>query len=198
MTYTTKEEFETLHAVRIRGMAQPEGVAEGIGYSPDSVRVILDDAVARGLAKSRNGGRVQGYMLTADGRVRHDQLLAEHVTPGEREGLSEAYDAFLAPNRVFKAVTTKWQTEADGDITVVEADLLELHRIIGEVLSTAAAVAPRMKFYQPRFETALTAFRGGDTSALARPMSGSYHDVWMELHEDLLLSLNRARTEHDE
>lgn len=198
MTYTTREEFETLHAVRIRGMARPEGVAEGIGSSTDSVRLVLDDAVARGLAKSRTGGRVEGYMLTQDGRTRHEQLLAEHVTAEEREGLSEAYEAFLAPNRAFKAVTTKWQTEAEGDITVVEVDLLELHRIIGEVLSTAAAATPRMKFYQPRFETALAAFRGGDASALARPMSGSYHDVWMELHEDLILSLGRVRSDHDE
>jgi hypothetical protein len=37
----------------------------------------------------------------------------------------------------------------------------------------------------------------GDTAAFARPMSHSYHDVWMELHEDLLLTLGRERDAAD-
>ncbi len=45
---------------------------------------------------------------------------------------------------------------------------------------------------------ALDAFRGGDDDALAKPLSGSYHDVWMELHEDLLATLGRERTDADE
>jgi hypothetical protein len=55
------QDFETLHAVRIQGIAQADGVAEGIGYSTDTVQLVLDDAVARGLAKSRTGGRVQEF-----------------------------------------------------------------------------------------------------------------------------------------
>ena len=41
-------------------------------------------------------------------------------------------------------------------------------------------------------------FRDGDDDALAKPLSGSYHDVWMELHEDLLATLGRERTDADE
>jgi hypothetical protein len=55
-----------------------------------------------------------------------------------------------------------------------------------------------MTHYQPRLNSALTAFSDGNTEALARPMTGSYHDVWMELHEDLLLALARQRTDEDE
>ena len=29
--------------------------------------------------------------------------------------------------------------------------------------------------------------------SLTKPLTGSYHDVWMELHEDLLLTLGLAR-----
>ena len=78
------QEFESLHAVRIRGIAQAEGFAEGIGYSTDTVQLVLDDAVARGLAKSRTGGRVHGYMLTPDGPSRHDQLVAARYAGRKR------------------------------------------------------------------------------------------------------------------
>ena len=31
--------------------------------------------------------------------------------------------------------------------------------------------------------------------AVAKPLSGSYHDVWMELHEDLILTQGIDRAE---
>jgi hypothetical protein len=34
---------------------------------------------------------------------------------------------------------------------------------------------------------------GGDERWLTTPMIGSYHDVWMELHEDLLTTLDVSR-----
>jgi hypothetical protein len=34
---------------------------------------------------------------------------------------------------------------------------------------------------------------GGDVRWLTTPMIGSYHDVWMELHEDLLMTLGLTR-----
>ncbi|WP_232681743.1 hypothetical protein [Nocardioides sp. R-C-SC26] len=40
--------------------------------------------------------------------------------------------------------------------------------------------------------------RSGDNGAFARPMYNSYHDIWMELHEDLIVSLGRTRGSHDE
>ncbi|WP_439031258.1 MarR family transcriptional regulator [Gordonia terrae] len=197
MSYTDKDEFEVLHALRIKGMTQPDEIAEATGLDVDLVTEVLDTAVEREQARKRSGGRVQGYMLTAGGRTRHEDLRGAHV-PGDTAGLSRAYDAFLGPNREFKALTTRWQTEADGDTSVVLPGLLAIDESVAEVLDLAGASVPRMTTYRPRFTRALEAFRSGETSALARPMSGSYHDVWMELHEDLLLTLGRARTDDDE
>lgn len=198
MSYTTKEEFAVLHGLRTRGMSSAEPVADSTGLARTEVQHILDDAVARGLARSRVGGRVQGYMLTSTGRDRHTALRAQHVTETVEERLLPAYEAFLAPNRDFKALTTRWQTEAAGDVGTVLPELVRVHAQLGDVLVSAASALPRMKTYQPRFDNGLEAFRNGDPDALAKPMSDSYHDVWMELHEDFLLTLGRGRSEEDE
>ncbi|MBC2637607.1 MULTISPECIES: MarR family transcriptional regulator [unclassified Rhodococcus (in: high G+C Gram-positive bacteria)] len=197
MSFSHKEEFDVLHGVRIKGMAQPEEIATAVGLDPSLVERVLDDAVEKEHVRKRSGGRVQGYMLTAKGRERHEELRADNV-PAQLDDLAAAYGEFLAPNRDFKAVTTKWQTEANGDPSVVLPELVAIDECVGKVLSLASNSVPRMQSYVPRFRAALDAFQRGETSALARPMSGSYHDVWMELHEDLLLVLGRERTHADE
>lgn len=197
MNYTEKDEFEVLHGLRIKGMTQPEEIAESTGLGTDLVTEVLDGAVEQERARKRSGGRVEGYMLTAGGRERH-QALREPSLPSDLTDVREAYEAFLGPNREFKALTTKWQTEADGDISIVLPELVALDENIGKVLDRAAQTLPRMSSYQTRFTRALEAFRNGDTTALARPMSGSYHDVWMELHEDLIQTLGHQRTDADE
>ena len=95
-----------------------------------------------------------------------------------------------------KQLTTDSQLGAVAE-EVVLARLEEVHGRVSEVLSTAAASAPRFAVYDERFSAALRRVRDGDAGALAKPMSGSYHDVWMELHEDLLAMLGEERTEAD-
>jgi predicted transcriptional regulator len=197
MSFSPAEEFDVLHGVRIKGIAQPKEIAAAVGLDQALVERVLDDAVDKEHARERSGGRVQGYMLTVKGRERHEKLRTDNV-PDRNDDLVDAYDEFLAPNRDFKAVTTKWQTEANGDPSVVLPELIAIDESVGKVLTLASGSVPRMQSYIPRFKIALNAFKDGETSALARPMSGSYHDVWMELHEDLLLILGRERTDADE
>jgi hypothetical protein len=197
MSYPATEEFEVLHGLRVKGMAQPDDIAAAIGLDRGLVEEVLDGAVENQQARKRSGGRVQGYMLTAAGRERHQELRNDNV-PDKLDDLAAAYDAFLAPNRQFKELTTKWQTEADGDPSLVLPELLAIDESLGRVLALAAGSVPRMENYRARFTRAIEAFQQGETSALAKPMSGSYHDVWMELHEDLLLILGRERSDADE
>ena len=46
-----------------------------------------------------------------------------------------------------------------------------------------------------RFEHAYARVAAGDTDYFTKPLIGSYHDVWMELHEDLLTTLGIERKE---
>ncbi|WP_067650354.1 hypothetical protein [Nocardia harenae] len=197
MSYTPDDEYAVLHGLRIKGMTAPAEIAAAMGIEAALAQEVLDDAVAREHARLRTGGRLQGYLLTTAGRARYGELAATRG-PADSERLDTAYRAFLEPNRAFKTLTTRWQTEANGHIEVVLPDLREVHRSVLAVLTTAAQAVPRMTTYEQRFDAALESFASGEAAALARPMSGSYHDVWMELHEDLLLTLGRERSGSDE
>ena len=168
--------------------------AESSGLDEATVQATLDTVTERGHAKHREG-RVTGYSLTPAGSARHVLLLRDSVPRATVSKLAAVYESFLAPNREFKQLTSDWQ-QGGGDGTLERLETV--HGEVGGVIERAAAEQPRFGTYQGRFDRALEAFRGGDHDALAKPLSGSYHDVWMELHEDLLATLGRERTDADE
>ena len=200
------ERFTVVHALKVKGLASAEDLAEITGRT--DLAPVLDELTAEGLVKLRTG-RVGGYALTKEGRGAHPQLVAAAVTDGEKAGLGAAYEAFLPVNGRFKEVCTRWQmrpgpdgaqpndhSDAAYDAAVVE-ELGAVHEDAVRALAPAAEASPRFARYTERFTAALERVRGGDQAAFARPMSHSYHDVWMELHEDLLLTLGRERDAAD-
>ncbi len=54
---------------------------------------------------------------------------------------------------------------------------------------------PRLAAYRERLERAAAAARGGDNRYVASPRVDSYHGVWFELHEDLILLAGRNRAD---
>jgi hypothetical protein len=61
----------------------------------------------------------------------------------------------------------------------------------------AAAGDPPHDRDAARHDDAVTAVEGGDVRRFTTPLAESYHDVWMELHHDLLASFDRERTAAD-
>jgi hypothetical protein len=55
------------------------------------------------------------------------------------------------------------------------------------VASLGAALA-RLSPYGPRLAQTCQRLAAGETNMFTGVMCGSYHDVWMELHEDLILT----------
>ena len=51
-----------------------------------------------------------------------------------------------------------------------------------------SAILGRLSPYVPRLESTCAAVVSGQTNMFTGVMCGSFHDVWMELHEDLILS----------
>jgi hypothetical protein len=188
-------EFTVLHALRVRGFANADQLAESTGLDAGHVSEVLAGTTERGHTKSRQG-RISGHSLTPAGRARHVLLRSDAVSKERAGAVSAAYDAFLEPNRAFKQLTTDAQT-GDADAAAVTPRLETIDAEVGGVLEALSAVDPRFLLYRTRLTAALHRYRGGDASALARPLSGSYHDVWMELHEDLLATLGRERTDED-
>lgn len=194
-TATSPGEFEVLHAIRIRGFATADQIAASTGLPPDQIRNAVAAAEEAGLVKQRSG-RISGASLTPTGRARLVLLTDTSVGAEQRATMVSAYQAFLGPNRKFKALVTTWQT--DHDRTATLAALESAHGDVLTVIEQAAMAQARFGRYRSRLEQARTQFRDGNGDALARPMSESYHDIWMELHEDLLATLGRPRAEEDE
>jgi DNA-binding PadR family transcriptional regulator len=198
MTTDVIDQYTVLHLLKVKGFASTESVAASIGADVTAVEPLLQQAVADELVKHREG-RLSGYTLTAAGRTRHSELRGQALGDDAVAKISEAYEAFLGPNRAFKSLTTDWQLREEGsDPTALLAQLGDLDREVGALIKTAEMGEPRFAHYRSRFATALERLRSGDDSAFARPMSDSYHDVWMELHEDLVTTLGRERTDADE
>lgn len=200
--------FLTLHALRVKGMTSPHTAAAIVSLPADEVEDRLADLEGEGLARHRTGGRVEGWSLTKDGRAAHAALLPEHVDDAERAALGTAYEAFVPVNGDFKRVCHAWQTAPDGespndhtdsahDDAVIER-LAEVDGSVGPLLDDVAGRVGRMAGYRARLSGALDRVRGGDTAAFTAPMRDSYHDIWMELHEDLIVSLGRTRDAADE
>jgi hypothetical protein len=189
-------EVLVLHALRVRGFAGAEQVAASTGLDAARVRDVLALTTERGHTKERTG-RISGHALTPAGKARHELLRADAVSSAQAREVASAYQEFLAPNRAFKQLTTDVQLGA-LDATAVAPALADLHEQVRIVLAQASAAVPWFGHYEQRLGDALARYQGGDTGALARPMSDSYHDVWMEVHEDLLATIGRARAAEDE
>jgi hypothetical protein len=205
----TEPRLHVLHALRLRGLATDTGVADATGLPAALVGELLAQLLAEGLAGHR-GGRLPGFTLTAQGKAEHAARIATDLPAEARPRLDTGYAAFLPLNATFKQLCTEWQlrptaegatvpndhADAGYDATIVER-LGVIHGDLAPVLADVAHTATRFGRYQPRLAAALDRVRAGDRTAFARPLSDSYHDVWMELHEDFLLSLGRSRDHAD-
>jgi hypothetical protein len=200
-------QFLVLHAVLVKGVASTEAMAGFTGLPDEVVAHLSTELAEEGLIKVRQG-RIPGAFVTQDGRAAHQELLAAAVKDAQHE-LAECYNRFLAVNDRFKRGCVEWQkaslpTSGTDPAALTAADISELgswltplHDAVGAALNDLAMSVPRFQRYHDRLAEAFARLRLGDRSALLKPMSDSYHDVWMELHQDLLMSLGRQRGTED-
>ena len=194
------EADSVLRVLAIKGLAMLEGVADAVMSSPDAVRPVVDDLVAEGVVESTAGA----YKLTETGRSRAgDRLTAEREAWGV-ERASAALDAFLDIDHRVKEVVTAWQlrdpqtpndhSDAEYDAGVL-ARLAAIHDEATAWLGPIEPTVPRFRDYRERLTRALDAARGGDGRYVASPRVDSYHNIWFELHEDLIQLAGRTREE---
>jgi hypothetical protein len=106
------------------------------------------------------------------------------------------YAGYLELNVEFKSLCGDWQlrcgtvndhTDADYDAAVV-ARLADLDGRAQPILVSMAGVLDRLAFYGPRLCSSIGRLQSGESNMFTGVMCGSYHDAWMELHEDLILT----------
>ena len=193
-----------MHALRIKGLASEDVLCRMTGLGSAEVTAEANGLTELDLAVARTG-RFAGWALTPAGRERHRELLSEERQRVGGDGdLRDAYDQFVLLNERFKTVCTAWQvrdldtqllndhTDPGYDAEII-GRLGAIHDEVLPVIGQLRGVLSRFGGYGDRLVDSYRRVQAGDRDAFTRPMSESYHDVWMELHEDLLLTLDISR-----
>jgi hypothetical protein len=176
--------------VRLRGVIERDEDAV-------EVRVVEAGLVAR---------VPKGLRLTRAGRELH--TLWARLTPGEPEAAVErAYTRFLELNRELIRVCNDWQVRPGGvpndhadpayDWSVIDR-LVVIDDRVAPILRSTASNVTRFGNYRARLRSARERVHEGEHEWLTSPRIDSYHTVWMQLHEDLLLALGHDRSSEPE
>jgi hypothetical protein len=201
--------FLILHALRIKGIADEATLARFSGLSQETVGATVPDLLEENLVLRRSG-RLAGLSLTEEGRIRSELLLNESMqNDGHQVAVELFYESFLEQNQRFKQTCTRWQIREEGGIQSpndhsdfgydhgIIAELTDIHERTRPRLVDLSSVVERFGTYAVRLEDAHGRILAGETPAFARPLADSYHDGWMELHQDLLITLKRRRAAAD-
>jgi hypothetical protein len=186
----TIDEALVLHTLRVRGFVTPTGFTESLGDHPaDILAGLVEDGLVRHIEKR------DMYGLLPPGKERQETLLDAYAGPTVRAGLAGPYERFLELNEEFKQLCTDWQMR-DGnpndhaDAAYDQVCITRLGALAGQarpVIDEMAAALPRMARYNDRLAVAADCVAKGETNKFTGVMCESFHDVWMELHEDLIV-----------
>jgi hypothetical protein len=188
-------ELRLLQAIRMKGRLSTDAAATIVGSASNDLlqRFAAVDMITVGSL---------GAKLTPTGRERLTELLDLERRTVDQELLPRLYEEFGAPNGALKAIVTAWQVRADGspndhsdpdhDAEVI-ARLLQAGFDAAPLVERIAEVVPRLDTYPTRLREALHRVGAGEHKWFANPMIDSYHQVWFELHEDLIGVLGLVR-----
>jgi hypothetical protein len=202
MTADPASGTSVLHALRVKGFAETDVLAEVTRLDDVTVVRALEAFADEGLVKRRQGVEVSGWTLTPQGRAEHEKRLAEELDQaGARAEVERRYVEFTRLNAPVLQVCTDWQLR-DGivndhrdrpyDAEVVDR-LVDLHERAQPVLAGLAGALPRFTGYRDRLQAAVDRVRAGEREWFDKPLIDSFHSVWFELHEDLLATLGLER-----
>lgn len=196
----TALELSVLQLLRLKGRADTAGLASALTVSDDVAATALAAATREDFC-TEAGTSVR---LTPEGKQRLTDLLESERAEIDHHRLAGLYDEFDTVNTELKSIVTAWQmrdektpndhTDADYDKAVVDR-LAALNHAFAELLARIIEVAPRLAHYPARFDTAIANVRAGDQKFVASPIADSYHQVWFELHEELIGLLGKTRAE---
>jgi len=190
-----------IRLLSIKGFATPDAAAAALDTTEEIASALLDQMTAHGLV-SMMGSM---FSLSDDGKLVAAEFLAADREEWGADRAAAGLDGFIPLDRRMKAIVTAWQmmevdgapvlndhTDADYDAAVL-ADLEALQVDAGAWLAALHDGLPRLALYSARLRRAADLVAGGDHDYIASPRLDSYHNVWFELHEDLILLAGRTR-----
>jgi hypothetical protein len=209
MAHVSGPRLLVLHALRLKGFCEPERLVDLTGLERVAVAAQLELLEAESQVSHR-GGRVAGWTLTAAGRALHARLVADELGAAHgREPVERCYREFLGVNGQLLEACTDWQVRRlpEGEVTNDHADVAYDHDVVrrlyeaddkvGPLCARLAGTLERFGRYGPRLATARQRVERGEGEWFTSPAVDSYHAVWFELHEDLLVTLGKERSGED-
>lgn len=181
-----RDGFEVLHALCVKGMAGTAHLALMTGRPEPAVRRAAQDHVAAGTAVFVAAR--EAWRATAPGRSLHTAELRADLAPDAAGVLRACHERFTPLDHRVKDLCTRRQRRETAEADA-RAELAELHRDLLAVAERMAGARPRYARYASRLTAARDRFESGDSTALTGVLCDSYHEVWMELHRDLRLTL---------
>jgi hypothetical protein len=199
-------DFRVLHTLRCIGVATEERVATAAGTSRHETAARLRDLSGRGLV-ALAPGPFGGWGLTDDGRTTEQELLCvELELTDATDQVRECYQLFKELNPKLLQVCSDWQMrrlgqshllndhrDADYDAKVLSR-LMRIDDAAQRICDELANRLSRFEVYRRRLSSALERALTGDNAYVADSLE-SYHSVWFQLHEDLLVTLGISRDE---
>ncbi|MET0419519.1 MAG: transcriptional regulator [Actinoplanes sp.] len=183
-----------LHTLRCIGFAGLSRVADASSLAEPEVESRLIDLAVAGLV-TRTAGEFRAWGLTEAGRAEDASRTARELDAGGARGaVTEAYGKFLELNPELLDLCSAWHLRAERGIPAerVLAAFGDLDQRAEAVCADLAAAVPRFGRYRVRLGDALGRARGGALEHLTDTLD-SYHNVWFQLHEDLLATLGIPR-----
>ena len=206
MGYQSESNLLILHTLRIRGFVELSEIVISTRLKVEEVESHLDSFKENNLVNYREG-RIEGWMLTQEGRGRSQQLVTSELeSSGFREEINSNYQDFLSSNQKFLSLCTDWQLRTvngeqeindHSDTAYDEEVIARLVDINGEIQPVCESLADslnRFEGYSRRFSEALHKVQNNEPEWFTKPMIDSYHTIWFELHENLLVTLGIERT----
>ena len=198
-------ELTVLHTLRCCGVTTVDRISGILAPVTDiDVESVLLDLAAQGLVRHGDGA-FGGWGITDAGRAADaERIAAELAAAGARDSVQASYDDFLPLNQRALDICGAWQVRRFEQPMLhndhsdrayddeVLARLVAVHDEVAPVCHDLAQRLHRFGHYGPRLTSALRRAQQGELELVTDSLD-SYHTVWFQLHEDLLVTLGINR-----
>lgn len=202
MTGNAEVPDHIVRALTIKGSAPLDGLASAVLSNREKVQPIVDRLVKDGLVERAS----TMFRLSSKGKLKGRQLVAADGKRWGMQNATAALDAFHSLDTRVKETITAWQLRDIAGEKVLNdhsddrydsrvlGRLTSLHRDVSEWVTSLGATPEGIGLYLARLDRALQSARL-DGRFVASPTVDSYHTVWFEFHEALILLAGRKRAD---
>lgn len=187
-------ELDVLQHLAMEGIAETDAVVSATDHTADDVRETLEALAAEDYIEEDGF-----WYLTDAGETRLGELCRGRFDEAELAALADLLDSFETLDHRMKELAEAWQELDDserGPTAGPVGDLAELQQRVETLFDeldadTRAVYEP----YLNRLAAAIERLQNGEADYFTATDVDSYHTVWFELHDDLLRTLDRERTD---